>query len=111
MQTGLKRLAFVSSEAGSVSVAHRDGGFAYTTSKTALNMLVRRMFRTLQPQGYTFRLYHPGWVRSYMSGQKSTIGNFEPEEAAETAYRQFTTDREAEDVLVMTDVSDELWPY
>ena len=28
MQTGLKRLAFVSSEAGSVSVANRDGGFA-----------------------------------------------------------------------------------
>lgn len=46
-----------------------------------------------------------------MSGQKSTIGNFEPEETAEVAYRQFTTDREAEDVLVMTDVSDELWPY
>ncbi|MGN0478402.1 MAG: SDR family NAD(P)-dependent oxidoreductase [Hominenteromicrobium sp.] len=111
MQTGLKRLAFVSSEAGSVSVAHRDGGFAYTTSKTALNMLVRCMFRTLYPQGYTFRLYHPGWVRSYMSGKKSTVGNFEPEETAAVAYRQFTEDRESEDVLVMTDVSDELWPY
>ena len=111
MQTGMKRLAFVSSEAGSVSVAHRDSGFAYTTSKTALNMLVRRMFRTLYPMGYTFRLYHPGWVRSYMSGKKSTVGNFEPEETAAVAYRQFTTDREAEDVLVMTDVSDEMWPY
>lgn len=111
MQTGMKRLAFVSSEAGSVSVAHRDGGFAYTTSKTALNMTVRRMFRTLRPQGYTFRLYHPGWVRSYMGGKKSTIGNFEPEETAAVAYRQFTSDREAEDVLVMTDVSDEMWPY
>ena len=110
MQTGLKRLAYVSSECGSISLSHREGG-AYPISKTALNMLVRRMFRVLQPQGYTFRLYHPGWVRSYMGGQKSTVGNFEPEEAAETAYRQFVTDREAEDVLVMTDVSDEMWSY
>ncbi len=35
MQTGMKRLAFVSSEAGVNSLAHRDGGYAYTTSKTA----------------------------------------------------------------------------
>ncbi len=111
MQTGLKRLAFVSSEAGCITLAHRDGDIPYTTSKTALDMLVRQMHRTLYPQGYTFRLYHPGWVRSYMSGQKSTIGNFEPEETAAVAYRQFTQDRAYEDVLVKTDVSDELWPF
>lgn len=111
MHTGLKRFAFVSSESGAVSVSHRDSGFAYPSSKTALNMTVRRMYRSLYPKGYTFRLYHPGWVRSYMSGKKSTMGNFEPEETAAVAYRQFTSDREAEDVLVMTDVSDEMWPY
>lgn len=111
MQTGMKRLAFVSSEAGIIAVSHRTDGFAYTMSKTALNMVVRRMFRALQPQGFTFRLYHPGWVRSYMMGTKSTVGNFEPEETAAVAYRQFTADRESEDVLVMTDVSDEMWPY
>lgn len=66
MKEGMKRLAFVSSEAGVNSLAHRTDGYAYTTSKTALNMIVRRMHRTLYPQGYTFRLYHPGWVRSYM---------------------------------------------
>ena len=111
MQTGLRRLAFVSSEAGSISVAHRQSGSTYTMSKTALNMLVRRMFRTLAPQGFSFRLYHPGWVRSYMTGQKTAVGDFEPEEAAAEAYRQFTEDRETEDVLVMTDISGEMWPY
>jgi NAD(P)-dependent dehydrogenase (short-subunit alcohol dehydrogenase family) len=111
MHTGLRRLAFVSSEAGSISVAHRQGGCTYTMSKTALNMLVRRMFRTLSPQGFTFRLYHPGWVRSYMSGEKTAVGDFEPEEAAAEAYRQFTQNRETEDVLVMTDISGEMWPY
>lgn len=111
MQKGMRRLAYFSSECGAISVSHRNDGFPYPTSKTALNMLVRRMFRTLRPQGYTFRLYHPGWVRSYMSGKKSSVGNFEPEEAAAEAYRQFTADRETEDVLVMTDVCGEMWPY
>ncbi len=111
MQSGMKRLAFVSSEAGVNSLAHRDGGYAYTTSKTALNMLVRRMHRSLYPKGYTFRLYHPGWVRSYMGGTKSAAGNFEPEETAKVAYRQFVTDRDWEDAMIMTDVSDEMWPY
>ena len=111
MQTGMKRLAYVSSEAGVNTLANRTDGFSYTTSKTALNMLVQQMHRTLYPKGFTFRLYHPGWVKSYMSGQKSIYGNFEPEESAAVAYRQFTSSRSWEDTLVMTDVSDEMWPY
>ena len=111
MKKGLKRLCFVSSEAGSVSVAHRAEGFAYCMSKTALNMEVRLMFNRLSKEGYTFRLYHPGWVRSYMMGVKSTVGNFEPEETAAVAYAQFAEDRDWEDVLAMTDVSNEFWPF
>ena len=68
MGEGLRRLCFVSSEAGSVSLAHRQGQFGYCMSKTALNMAVRIMHNDLYPEGYTFRLYHPGWMRSYMSG-------------------------------------------
>lgn len=111
MEQGEKRLCFLSSEAGSVTLAHRKGDVSYCVSKTCLNMAVRLMFERLQPQGYRFRLYHPGWVRTYMSGQKSTEGNFEPEETAAAAYGQFVSDRNWEDVLVMTDVSDEMWPF
>lgn len=60
METGMKRLAFVSSEAGVITIAHRDGGLGYTLSKAMLNMTVDCMFRELRPKGYTFRLYHPG---------------------------------------------------
>ena len=111
MEGGEKVLCFVSSEAGSITLAHRDSGIPYCVSKTCLNMAVRLMFERLQPQGYRFRLYHPGWVRTYMSGQKSTVGNFEPEETAAAAYRQFTAGRNWEDVLVMSDISDEIWPF
>ena len=111
MERGEKILCFFSSEAGSITLAHRNGDISYCVSKTCLNMAVRLMFEKLQPQGYRFRLYHPGWVRSYMSGKKSTVGNFEPEETAAVAYRQFTSTRNWEDVLVMSDVSDEIWPF
>lgn len=112
MQKGLKRLCFVSSEAGSISVAHREGIYPYGMSKTSLNMAVRLMFNQLRGEGYTFRLYHPGWVKSYMMGDvKSTQGKYEPEETAAVAYQSFIEDRQWEDVLMMTDVQKEVWPF
>ena len=111
MEQGEKRLCFFSSEAGSITLAHRKGDVSYCVSKTCLNMAVRLMFEKLQTQGYRFRLYHPGWVRTYMSGHKSTEGNFEPEESAAAAYEQFMSERNWEDVLIMSDISGELWPF
>lgn len=112
MKEGDKRLCFVSSEAGSISVAHRKGVYGYGMSKSALNMAVRLMFNRLRKEGYIFRLYHPGWVKSYMAGDvKSTIGTYEPEETARVAYETFTEDRDWEDVLVMTDICREMWPF
>lgn len=111
MEHGDKKLCFFSSEAGSITLAHRNGDLSYCVSKTCLNMAVRLMFDKLQPHGYHFRLYHPGWVRTYMSGEKSTVGNFDPEETAEVAYRQFVSETAYEDVLIMRDVSDEMWPF
>lgn len=108
---GGKRLCFVSSEAGSVSVCHRTDGFVYPMSKTALNMGVKLLFKELHPRGYTFRLYHPGWVRSYMSGRKSTAGRVEPEETALAAATQFTQDRPHEDVLLLIDNENVTWPF
>lgn len=111
MEKGERKLCFFSSEAGSITLAHRKEGVSYCVSKTCLNMAVRLMFEKLQPQGYRFRLYHPGWVRTYMGGHKGTEGNFEPEESAAAAFEQFTSDRNWEDVLVMCDVSGEIWSF
>lgn len=69
MRQGMKRLCFVSSEAGSITVAHRKDGYAYCMSKASLNMAVKLMFNELRPQGYTFRLYHPGWV-NFLYGRR-----------------------------------------
>ena len=111
MRGGLRRLCFVSSEAGSVSVAHRTEVSSYCMSKTALNMAIRLMFNHLQPEGYTFRVYHPGWVRSPRDHKPARGGKFEPWETAQAAVPQFIKDRDWEDRLVMIDNEGAAWPF
>jgi NAD(P)-dependent dehydrogenase (short-subunit alcohol dehydrogenase family) len=107
----LKRLCFVSSEAGSIERSVRTTGYGYCMSKAALNMAIKIMFNDLRPEGYTFRVYHPGWLRTYMSGKKSTRGDLEPEDAAALALPLFLGDREDEDHLVMIDFQGREWPW
>ncbi len=107
----LKRLCFVSSEAGSIARCSRTSWYSYCMSKTALNMAVRILFNHLRPEGYTFRLYHPGWMRTYMSGQKNAEADLEPEEAAARAIPFFVGDREDENRLVLVDDLGQEWPW
>lgn len=111
LEKGQKRLCYFSSEAGVNTLAHRTDGFAYCISKTSLNMGLRLLFNRLRPLGYTFRVYHPGWVKTYMAGTKAEAGVFDPEESARAAFSQFTEDRACEDVLLMTDIRGEAWPF
>lgn len=107
----MKRLCFVSSEAGSINAAKRTSWYGYCMSKAALNMAVRIMFNHLHPEGYTFRLYHPGWMRTYMSGKKNTEADLEPEEAAVYALSYFLTPRADEGRLVLRDYQGRDWPF
>ncbi|WP_139903159.1 SDR family NAD(P)-dependent oxidoreductase [Clostridium thermarum] len=111
MEKGMRRLCFVSSEAGSIINCQRDKVFGYCMSKAALNMAVKTMFNDLRPKGYTFRLYHPGWVRSYMSGTKAAEGDIEPEESAAAAVPFFTGSDYCEDRLVMLDNNGIEWAF
>ncbi len=106
----LKRLCFVSSEAGSIAMSQRTSQFDYCLSKTALNMAVRIMHNDLYGEGYGFRLYHPGWVRSYMSGAKNPRATLEPEEAAEMALPIFLGERD-EARLTLIDNTGREWPF
>jgi NAD(P)-dependent dehydrogenase (short-subunit alcohol dehydrogenase family) len=113
-ESAIKRLCFVSSEAGSIARSKRQGWYGYCMSKAALNMGVRNLFNQLRPEGYTFRLYHPGWMRSYIGGTKGTEAPLEPDEAAVPALAHFLedyTDASAEDRLVLKDWRGEEWPW
>jgi NAD(P)-dependent dehydrogenase (short-subunit alcohol dehydrogenase family) len=107
----LKRLCFVSSEAGSIARSTRTQDYGYCMSKAALNMATKILYNHLHPAGYTFRVYHPGWMRSYMSGSKATAGDLEPEEAAVPALAYFLPPRADEDRLVLRDWLGREWPW
>jgi len=47
--------------------------YAYSPSKTALNMFTRIMASELQPLGITVICVHPGWVKTDMGGQSAPI--------------------------------------
>lgn len=91
-KSDMKRLCFVSSEAGSIGASGRPDWFGYCMSKAALNMAVRILHNDLAPRGYSFRLYHPGWMRTYMHGDKNMDADLEPEEAARLALAHFLDD-------------------
>lgn len=119
-RSDMKRLCFVSSEAGSINRCERKGWYGYCMSKAALNMGVSILFNLLRPEGYSFRVYHPGWMRTYMSGKKSTQAELEPEEAAVPALAYFLRDlvedqhtytRHGADRLVMRDWRGREWPW
>lgn len=101
-----KRLCFISSEAGSITKAERTNWFSYCMSKAALNMAVKLMFNDLHPAGYTFRLYHPGNVHSYMN----TTGAMDAGEAAARAIPILLGKRD-EDRLVMIDYEGKEWSW
>lgn len=111
MERGLKRLCFVSSEAGAISVCHRRDGFLYPMTKAALNSTVKLLFAELYPRGYTFRLYNPGWMKSYIHGSKWLEARIEPEESAAVAVPYFIRPLEHEDVLKLTDNDRLVWPF
>ena len=119
-QSALKRLCFISSEAGSISRCTRTSWYGYNMSKAALNMAVKLLFNRLRREGYTFRVYHPGWMRTYMSGEKGLDATLEPEEAAVPALAYFLRDRAGdphradrcdEDRLVLRDYQGREWPW
>lgn len=70
----------VSSQVGSIEIAHRIGSdVAYTTSKAALNMLSLKQSQAFRADGVCVIALHPGWLRSDMGGPRADL---EPATAA-----------------------------
>ena len=106
-----KKLCFISSEAGSITQCWRSEMFGYCMSKAALNMYVRILFNQLRPKGYRFRLYHPGWIRSYMSGSLNPDAKLDIADAARLAISYFFSQTINEDELVLYGYDGERFSY
>jgi len=111
---GMKRLCFVSSEVSCiVLMKHReDSPFPYPMSKTSLNMGVRILHNQLYSQGYTFRLFHPGWMkRRLQDGSLSEGAKYDPDYIGDIAAKYFETPLRDEHRLVMVDYSGYEWTF
>ncbi|MDR1839474.1 MAG: SDR family NAD(P)-dependent oxidoreductase [Treponema sp.] len=110
----MKRLCFVSSEVSCITLMkYREGNsYPYPMSKSSMNMSVRLMHNLLFPQGYTFRLYHPGWMKKQLpDGTLSETAMYDPAGTAAHAAKFFDTPLRDEHRLVMYDYLSQEWPY
>lgn len=110
-KSGCRRICVVSSEAGSIGACWRQNAFGYSMSKAAVNMGVQIWFHCLRPKGYTFRLYHPGYLRTYMLGEKNLKADLEPEEGARLALGYFLFDLPDEDTLTLHSFDGREYPW
>jgi NAD(P)-dependent dehydrogenase (short-subunit alcohol dehydrogenase family) len=110
----MKRLCFVSSEVSCiVLMKHRgDSSYPYPMSKASLNMGVRLLHNQLYRQGYTFRLFHPGWMKRRMQdGSLSETALYDPDYIGGIAAKYFETPLRDEHRLVMVDYNGYEWTY
>jgi len=110
----MKRLCFVSSEVSSiVLMKHRcDSAYPYPMSKTSLNMGVRLLHNNLHAQGYTFRLFHPGWMKRRMpDASLSPDALYDPDYIGSIAAKYFAEPLRDEHRLVMVDYKGYEWTY
>ena len=82
LQNGEKRIWNLSSEAGSIGSCWRKDEVEYCMSKAALNMGIHILHNLLNDEGFELRLYHPGWMNTYMTGKKETEADLDPDTAA-----------------------------
>lgn len=74
-----KIMAAISSGMGSIADNSSGGYYAYRTSKSALQMVMRSLAIDLAPRGILSVALNPGWVRTDMGGPG---GSLSPEECA-----------------------------
>jgi hypothetical protein len=86
--------------------------YSYPMSKSSMNMGIRLMHNLLYPQGYSFRLYHPGWMkRQQTDGTLSEWAALDPADTAAHSAKYFETPLKDEQRLVMYDYQSQEWPF
>jgi NAD(P)-dependent dehydrogenase (short-subunit alcohol dehydrogenase family) len=110
----MKRLCFISSEVSCILLMKYRAGssYPYPMSKSSMNMGIRLMHNLLYSQGYSFRLYHPGWMKRQMTdGTLSEWAALNPADTATHSAKYFETPLGDEQRLVMYDYQSQEWPF
>jgi NAD(P)-dependent dehydrogenase (short-subunit alcohol dehydrogenase family) len=67
------KLVTISSGMGSIALNSSGGSYAYRSSKTAVNSVMRSLSLDLAERGILVALLHPGWVSTDMGGPDADI--------------------------------------
>lgn len=82
IMNGGKLIVNISSEAGSIGNSGREAWFGYCMAKAALNMGSTIIHNQIRKEGGRILILHPGWVKTYMSGNWNDAGTYTAEQAA-----------------------------
>lgn len=83
-----KLLVNISSEAGSISNCERDKWFGYCMSKAALNMAGAIIHNELKKHNGQVLQIHPGYMQTYMHGEKNINADLSPDFSAINIFEQ-----------------------
>ncbi|WP_150272090.1 SDR family NAD(P)-dependent oxidoreductase [Paenibacillus tepidiphilus] len=112
LQGKSKLVVNISSEAGSIGRNKRINMYGYCMSKAALNMQSSLLHNHLKKLGGQVMIFHPGWLQSYMHGEKNMQATVPPEESARKImaiiqeHRQYAGDEPA-----YLDLNGNAWPW
>jgi NAD(P)-dependent dehydrogenase (short-subunit alcohol dehydrogenase family) len=73
VKAGNAKLVAMTSKMGSIDDNTSGGEYAYRSSKTALNMVIKSLSVDLSKYGIAVAALHPGWVRTDMGGPNGLI--------------------------------------
>ena len=71
--SGLTKVANISSLMGSIEDCMSGRSYAYRTSKTGLNMISKVLAVEGQKDNITVTAYHPGWAKTDMGGERAPV--------------------------------------
>ncbi|WP_405106668.1 SDR family NAD(P)-dependent oxidoreductase [Paenibacillus sp. FSL K6-1217] len=110
---GRQRLVVnISSEAGSIGRNKRINMYGYCMSKAALNMQSSLLHNHLRAMGGQVMVVHPGWLQTYMNGEKDAEAPVTPEESADKImtivhnHKKYLAEKP-----VYIDLDGKLWPW
>jgi NAD(P)-dependent dehydrogenase (short-subunit alcohol dehydrogenase family) len=106
-----KRLVNISSEAGSIADNWRKREYGYCMTKAALNMQSAILQNHLREYGIKVMCFHPGWVRSYMSGKFNDKATVEAVDAAKGIIAQVLQPQEIAALPSYTDYTGKPLPW
>lgn len=88
-----KTIATVSSKVGSIGENTSGGSYAYRSSKSAVNQVMKCLSVDLAPKGLKTVALHPGWVKTDMGGPNALIDTEESVAGMRNVIGQLTQEQ------------------